>query len=292
MLGLHELELGHFDLRDIEYADLPEMPVIIKERYDVHEGEDGIILFGGKGQLTLPGAGLFTFRFLFHAAEELDVFFCKQTIHRRADNLPLVFDLEQLDRAVIAIGDHERLGVEDKDPIEGSIIDRVYELFLLEDRLFVIAVDAYDSEREEGGKQQGQDQVAVIKPREHVYDMDLVVILLRTIVITEKNGYDRHQVRKGKLFEIPGEADDKRHDQEVGEEEQVFPGLEPFHIVHDGEIEIQIEHRDDPGKQVFFAEIEMISEYEKIGGAEVDQCADIKAETEVGDHADKVRTED
>ena len=36
----------------------------------------------------------------------------------------------------------------------------------------------------------------------------------------------------------------------------------------------------------------MIGEYEKISGAEIDQCADVKTETEVGDYADKMRGED
>jgi hypothetical protein len=56
LFGLHQLELGHLDLGNIQYADLPETPVIIEERDHVDKGEDGVVFAGSKGQFALPAA--------------------------------------------------------------------------------------------------------------------------------------------------------------------------------------------------------------------------------------------
>ena len=58
------------------------------------------------------------------------------------------------------------------------------------------------------------------------------------------------------------------------------------------QVEVKVQHRDDPGQQVFPPQIEMISDDKEIGGAKVDQRADIKPKTEVGDDADEMRDKD
>ena len=45
-------------------------------------------------------------------------------------------------------------------------------------------------------------------------------------------------------------------------------------------------------EQVHLAKVEMIGNDENIGGAQVDECADIQPKNEVGDDANKMRHED
>src|SRR6185437_7954786 len=289
---LHQLELRHLDLGNVENADLPEMPFVVEERYHSHEGEHSIVFFGCQRQLALPAIAALVFHFLVHAAEQLDVFFGEQAVHGSADDLFFIFDLQQFYGAVVTIGDHQRLRIDDKDAIERGVIDRIDELFFFEDRLFVVAVDPHDREGKEGREQQRKYEVAVVERRVQTCDMHLVMILLRTLIVAKGQGGDRDHISKGEFPQAPREADDKRHDQEVGKKEQVFPRPEPFHIVHDRQIKIQVQDADEPGQQIFFAEIEMIGEDEEVSCAEVDEGADIQPEAEIRDHADKVRDED
>jgi hypothetical protein len=80
-------------------------------------------------------------------------------------------------------------------------------------------------------------------------DMDLVIVLLRALVVAEQHGNNGDQVRCRQLHDIPPEADDEGHDQEIGKIEQVFPGLYPFHIIHDDQVQVQVEHGYHPGEQ-------------------------------------------
>ena len=122
--------------------------------------------------------------------------------------------------------------------------------------------------------------------------MHLVVVLLRALIVAEQQAGHGHQIGKDQLLHIPGEADDKRHDQEVREEEQVFPCLKAFHIVHDREIEVEVEYGQHPGQQVFFAKVEMVGYDKDVGGGQVNECADVQSEKEVRDHAHKMRDKD
>jgi len=122
--------------------------------------------------------------------------------------------------------------------------------------------------------------------------MHLVVIFLRAGIKTKPDGDHRDQVSKTHLAEILFEADNKCHYQEVREIEHVLTGLEPLHIVHDHQVEIQVENRYQAGKLKFSPEIEVISDNEYIGGAEIDQCADVEAKNEIGDNANEMRYED
>jgi hypothetical protein len=85
---------------------------------------------------------------------------------------------------------------------------------------------------------------------------------------------------------------DKGHDEEVREIEQILPRPDTFHIVHDHQVQVQIQHGHDPGQQKFPPQVQMIRHDKEIGGAQVDQCADIQLETEKGNDAYKVRDED
>src|ERR1700722_8340965 len=123
-------------------------------------------------------------------------------------------------------------------------------------------------------------------------DMDLVIVFLRTQIVTEQQRRQRDHIRDDQLQVFPFETDNKRHHQEVRKIEQVFTRLYPFHIVHDREIQIEVQHRDDTGKQVFPPQVEMIGDNKEIGGAQVDQRTDKKPKTEIGDDADEMRDKD
>jgi hypothetical protein len=122
--------------------------------------------------------------------------------------------------------------------------------------------------------------------------MYLVVVLRRALKIAEQHAGEGERVGEDELADAAGKADDEGHDQEVGEKEQVFPGPETFHIVHDGEVKVEIQHGQDPGQLELSPQVEMIRYDEEIGRREVDQGADKEAETEVGDDADKMRNKD
>src|SRR5579859_3362915 len=186
LLGLHQLELRHLDLGNIQYADLPEMPVVIEKGDDIHKGEYRVILPGRERELPLPAAGAFALGLLFDIPEELDMLLRKKTVHGSAHDLALVLYFQQLHRPVVAIRDDQRLRIEDEYPVERGIVDGIHELLLLEDGFLVIPVDPDYRKGEERGQQEGQQQVAVIEPAEHIGDMNLVVVLLRTLVETEQ----------------------------------------------------------------------------------------------------------
>jgi hypothetical protein len=120
-------------------------------------------------------------------------------------------------------------------------------------------------------------------------DMNLVIVFLRTLIITEQHGNDGDQVSDCQLRELPSETDDKGHDQEIGKIKQVFPGLYPLHIVHDDQVQVQIEYGYHPGKEELPPEIQMIGYDKDISGTEVDEGADIEAETEIGNDAYEMR---
>src|ERR1700722_11230663 len=141
------------------------------------------------------------------------MFLRKEAVHRGAHDLFFIFDLQQFNSAIIAVGDHQCICIQNKDAIQGRVVDSVHKLFLLHDRLLVVAVDAYDGEGEECSEQQGKQQVAVIQPAEHVCDVNLVMIFLGTDIIAEKQAGEGQQVGKNKLPQIPGKADDEGHDQ-------------------------------------------------------------------------------
>jgi len=122
--------------------------------------------------------------------------------------------------------------------------------------------------------------------------MHLIVVLRRTDIITEEQGYHRDQIGKPELDKILPEADDKGHDQEVRKEEEVFPRPQSLHIVHDHQVQVQVHDGHQPGDQVFSSEVEMIRDDEDIGGRKVDQRADIQTKTEIGDNTDEVSDED
>ena len=119
-------------------------------------------------------------------------------------------------------------------------------------------------------------------------DMYLVIVFLRTEIIAEKQGYDGDQVSDWQFHELSSEADDKGHDQEIGEIKQVFPGPYPFHIVHDDQVEVQVEYGYHPGEEEIPPEVQVIGYDEDIGGAEIDERADIEAETEIGNDANEM----
>jgi len=122
--------------------------------------------------------------------------------------------------------------------------------------------------------------------------MNLVVIFLRTLIETEQQANDGDQIRKGQLPETLRKADDKGHDQEVREEEQVFPRFYSFHIIHDRQVEVQVQHRQEPGEEKMPPQVEMIGYDKDIGRAKIDQRTDVKPETEIGDDTDEMRDED
>lgn len=220
------------------------------------------------------------------------MFFGKETVHGRADDLLFVFDLEQLDRPVVAIGDHEVFRIEDENAVQGGIIDRVDEPFFLEDGLFVVPVDPYDGEGKEDGQQERKHEIAVIHLVEESRDMHLVMVFLRAPVEAEEDAGDRRPIGEEQLAEIAGEADDEGHDQEVGEEEQKLSRPESFHVVHHREVKIEVQHRYHACQQIAFAEIEVIGHDEDVGRAEIDERADIETEIEIRDDADEVSDED
>ena len=72
--------------------------------------------------------------------------------------------------------------------------------------------------------------------------MDLVIVFLRTFIVAEQQGNNGDQVGSRQLHDIPSKADDKGHDQEIGKIEQVFPGLYPFHVIHDNQVQVQVQY--------------------------------------------------
>jgi len=123
-------------------------------------------------------------------------------------------------------------------------------------------------------------------------DMDLVIVLLRTEIVAKHQGCQRDHIREDQLQVFPFEADNKGHDQEVRKIEQVLPRFDPLHIVHDRQVKIEVQYRNDTGQQVLPPQVEMVGDNEDIGGAQVDQRTDVKPKTEIGDNADEMRDKD
>src|SRR5208283_1936384 len=142
---------------------------------------------------------------------------------------------------------------------------RVHKLFFLKDREFIVPVDPEDRIGKEGGQQQRKDQVAVIQLVEHVGDMHLVIVLLRTEIVAEHQGYQRDQIGQYQLQVLLFEADNKGHNKKVREIEKVFSRFDPLHIVHDREVKVEVQHREDPGQQILPPEVKMIGDNEEIG---------------------------
>lgn len=122
--------------------------------------------------------------------------------------------------------------------------------------------------------------------------MDLVVILLWTLIKTKQDAGHSHHISEDQFPEIFGEADDEGHDQEIREKEQVFSCFDSFHVVHDRQVNIQVQHRYHPREQISSAKVQVIGDDEDIGRAQVDKRADIKSETEIGNDANEVSDED
>ena len=81
------------------------------------------------------------------------MFFGEQVVYGRADDQRFVLDLQQLDRAFIAIGDDQRFRIEDEYAVKGSIENSICKLFFFEDSRFIIPVDAENGIGKEGGQQ-------------------------------------------------------------------------------------------------------------------------------------------
>jgi hypothetical protein len=123
-------------------------------------------------------------------------------------------------------------------------------------------------------------------------DMDLVVVFLGALIVAKQEGHHGDEIGGEQLRIFSSEADDKGHDQEIGKIKQVFPRPDPFHIIHDDQVQIQVKDGYHPGKQVFTPQVQVISYDKDIGGTQVDKCADIKTETEIGDDAHEMRDKD
>ena len=155
LFGLHQLELGHLDLGNIQHADLPETPVIIEERDHVDKCKDGVVFAGSKGQFALPAAclRLFIGGIFSNTVKQPQVLFGEQVVYGRADDQRFVLDLQQLDRAFIAIGDDQRFRIQDEYAVKGSIENSIGKLFFFQDSRFIIPVDAENGIGKEGGQQ-------------------------------------------------------------------------------------------------------------------------------------------
>jgi hypothetical protein len=125
-----------------------------------------------------------------------------------------------------------------------------------------------------------------------MYDSDLVVILRRTHFEAEYYGDHRDGVDEYQFPQIPFKADDKGHDKEIWEIQQIFTRLQSLHIVHDDQVEIEIDNGKDPGQLELPFLVEMKGEDKKIRHTEIHQCADIEAIAEIGDDADKIGDQD
>jgi hypothetical protein len=220
------------------------------------------------------------------------MFFGEEAVYRRADNMRFVIYFEQFHRSVIAVGDDQGFCVQDEDTVQGGIEDGIHELFFFQDGIFVVPVNPDDGIGKESSQQQREDEVAFIQTVEHVGDMDLIVVFLRALIIAKKEGNHGNEIGGGQLRVFPSEADDKGHDQEIGKIKQVFPGPDPFHIIHDDEVQVQVKHGHHPGKPVFTPQVEVIGYDKDIGSTQVNQCADIKTKAEIGNDAYEMRDKD
>ena len=119
-------------------------------------------------------------------------------------------------------------------------------------------------------------------------DMDLVVIFQRAFFQTKDQGDDRHQVGNGQLPEILIEGDNKSHYQEVREIEEVFSRLQSLHIIHDDQVQVEVDNGQYARQSEFFPHIQVIGEDKNIRRGKVDKGADIQPETKVGDDADEI----
>jgi hypothetical protein len=125
-----------------------------------------------------------------------------------------------------------------------------------------------------------------------MHDPDLVVILRRAHFEAEYHGDHRDGVDEYQFPKIPFKADDKGHDKEIREIQQVFACLQSLHIVHDDQVEVEIDNRKDPGQLELPFLVEVKGEYKKIRRTEIHQCADIETIAEIGDDADKIGDQD
>src|SRR5258708_33531076 len=115
--------------------------------------------------------------------------------------------------------------------------------------------------------------------------MHLVVILLGAYFKTEGDGNDREYINEYQFREIPFEADNKGHYQEIREIEQVFPCPQSFHIINNNQVEVQVYDGEDPGQLEFPSLIQVKGKDKKISRAKIYKHADIQAIGGIGDDA-------
>lgn len=288
LFGLHQFELRHFNFGEIEDAEFPEAAIVVGEADDVDESKDSCILSRGKGQLALPGAGPVAVEIFFDPFEEVDMIACEKAFHGRAYDIFFLIDLEEFQCAIVAIGDDEFVGVEDEDPIQGGIVDGIYEMLFLQDRGLVVPVDTQDGIGEKGHQHKGDRKISIIEFGEKVYDAYLVMVFHGAHPEAAENGDPGYEVKEYEFGEATFEIDNKGQHEEVREVQEILSCLEPFHVIHDEQIGIQIENGKDPGDLEMSFLIEIEGDDEKIGGAEVDEGADIQSIGKVGDDADEV----
>jgi hypothetical protein len=118
--------------------------------------------------------------------------------------------------------------------------------------------------------------------------MDLIMVLRRTHIVAEKDAGKGHPIGKHQLPNTTGKADDEGHYQEVGKEEHIFACFHPFHVVHHSQIEVHVDHRQEPGQKELPPQVAMIRYDKDIGRAEINERADIQAENEKGNYTDEV----
>jgi len=82
-------------------------------------------------------------------------------------------------------------------------------------------------------------------------NMHLVIVFLWAGIKGKPEGNCRDEVGESQLLEILPETDDERHYEEVREIEQIFTGPEPFHIVHDNQVKVQVQNGYHTGKRIF-----------------------------------------
>jgi len=122
-------------------------------------------------------------------------------------------------------------------------------------------------------------------------DAYLVMVLHRAKLEAEKHGEERDEVDEGQLEKILPEIDDKGHHQEIRKIEKVFARSAPLHIVHDGQVEVQVQDGKQPGQKEASPQVKMIGYDKKIRRRQIDQCADIKTIGKVADDTNEIRDE-
>src|SRR5450631_573258 len=132
-------------------------------------------------------------------------------------------------------------------------------MFFLQDGFFMIPVHPKYKIGKERGQRQRDRQVGTIQAGEHAADTNLVIILIGTHIKTEQNGYDGNQVYKFQLSKISFDVYNQGHDEEVGKIQEVLSCTQPFHIVHDNQVEIEVDDGNYTGQFKPFFRIEVES---------------------------------